>query len=134
MLRSLNEIIHYQLKGIVDEIGHCKDFLFDDQNWVVRYMIVDNHKWLPGGREVLISPISLGEPDWKNKQFPLLLSREGIEKSPLLEEHKPVSQQYETAFFNYYGYGYYWMGSGPWGAYTKPIARAKGICVLAMKS
>lgn len=120
MLRSLNEIIHYQLKGIVDEIGHCKDFLFDDRSWVVRYMVVDTKKWLSGGRKVLISPISLGEPDWQNQQFPVLLSRESIEKSPLLEEHKPVSQHYETAYFNYYGYGYYWMGSAPWGAYINP--------------
>lgn len=120
MLRSLNEIINYQLQGIDKDLGWCKDFLFDDRYWVVRYMVADTNKWLPGGRKVLVSPISLGEPDWTQKQFPVTLTREGIENSPPLEEHKPVSQQYETEFFNYYGYGYYWMGEGIWGSYTNP--------------
>lgn len=120
MLRSLNEITSYQLQGIDDEIGRCKDFLFDDRYWTVRYMVADTNKWLPGGRKVLISPISLGEPDWQAKRFPVLLTREGIENSPPLEEHKPVSQQYEIKLFDYYGYGYYWMGDGLWGTYTNP--------------
>jgi hypothetical protein len=120
MLRSLNEIINYRLQGIDDEIGWCKDFLFDDRFWVVRYMVADTNKWLPGGRKVVISPISLGEPDWQHQSFPIMLSRENIKNSPLLEEHKPLSMQYETELFNYYGYGHYWMGSGLWGAYTNP--------------
>jgi hypothetical protein len=120
MLRSLNEIVNYRLQGIDSDIGRCKDFLFDDRSWTVRYMVADTNQWLPGGRKILISPISLGEPDWQNQKFPIKLSREGIENSPLLEENKPVSQQYETAFFKYYGYGYYWMGDGLWGTYPNP--------------
>lgn len=120
MLRSLNELTGYQLQGIDDSIGRCKDFLFDDRRWVVRYMVADTHKWLPGGRKVLISPISLGEPDWQQHRFPILLSREGIENSPPLADHKPVSQQYETELFNYYGYSYYWMGGDIWGSFSNP--------------
>ncbi|MDP5212292.1 hypothetical protein ORJ66_04455 [Pseudoalteromonas tunicata] len=55
MLRSLNEIASFQLLGIDEEIGRCKDFLFDDQSWVIRDMLVDTNKWLPGGQKVLIN-------------------------------------------------------------------------------
>ncbi len=126
MLRNLNEITGYSLHATDGEIGRCKDFLFDDQRWVVRYMLADISAWLPGSKKTLISPISLGEPDWKTSQLPIALSRELIKNSPLLDEHKPVSREYEANFFDYYGYGYYWMGAGPWGAYTDPIALAKG--------
>ena len=36
-------------------IGSVKDFLFDDQSWKVRWMVVDTGNWLPG-RQVLIHP------------------------------------------------------------------------------
>ena len=120
MLRSLNEISRFQIQGSDEEIGQCKDFLFDDQLWVIRYMVVDTNKWLPGGRNVLISPISLGKPDWQQQQLPIKLTREQIKNSPSLDEHQPVSHQYEADLFKYYGYGYYWMGGGLWGSYPHP--------------
>ncbi|ATC96390.1 PRC-barrel domain-containing protein [Pseudoalteromonas tunicata] len=120
MLRSLNEIASFQLLGIDEEIGRCKDFLFDDQSWVIRYMLVDTNKWLPGGKKVLISPISLGEPDWEQHEFPINLTLERVKNSPSLEEHQPISHQYEVQLFKYYGYGNYWMGNDLWGTYPFP--------------
>jgi hypothetical protein len=58
MLRSIDSIIGYRLEATDGEFGRCKDFLFDDEKWVTRYMVVDTGKWLPG-RKVLISPISV---------------------------------------------------------------------------
>lgn len=120
MLRSLHEIMRFQLQGLDEEIGRCKDFLFDDKLWVIRYMVADTNKWLPFGRKVLISPISLGEPDWEQHKFPIHLTREEIKNSPSLDEHQPISHLYETELFKYYGYGYYWMNEGLWGTYPNP--------------
>ena len=36
-----------------------KDFLFDDQSWKIRWMVVDTGDWLPG-RKVLIHPSAIG--------------------------------------------------------------------------
>lgn len=124
MRRSLNEISGYHLQGIDAEIGRCKDFLFDDRHWVVRYMVADTHAWLPGGRKVLISPISLGEPNWEDKSLPIKLMREAIERAPSLDEHKPVSREDENKFFAHYGYGQYWTGAETWGAYAYPALLA----------
>ncbi|MBU2985655.1 PRC-barrel domain-containing protein [Saccharophagus degradans] len=122
MLRSLNEISGYNLEATDGDIGECRDFLFDDTQWTIRYMVADTHKWLPGGRKVLISPISLGEPRWANSALPVNLTREEIKNSPSIDEHKPVSRQYEAQFFRYYGYGFYWMGGGLWGTGPHPAA------------
>lgn len=124
MLRSLNDISRFNLQGTDEEIGKCKDFLFEDQFWVLRYMVVDTNLWLPGGRKVLISPVSLGKLDWTQHQFPINLTRDGVKNSPLLDEHQPISHQYETELFQYYGYGFYWMGGDLWGTYPHPTPLA----------
>lgn len=120
MLRSLNDISGYELQGSDEEIGRCKDFLFEDLLWVIRYMVVDTNLWLPFGQKVLISPISLGDPDWNNDVFPINLSLEQVKSSPSLEEHQPISHQYESELFKYYGYGYYWIGNDIWGSSSRP--------------
>lgn len=100
MLRSLNEIMHFQLQGIDEEIGCCKSFLFNDKLWVIPYMVTDTNKWLPGGLKVLISPISLCAPNWEQHQFSINLTREEIKNSPSLDEHRPISHLYEAELFN----------------------------------
>ena len=30
------------------KIGRCRDFLFDNEIWVISYMVGDTVKWLPG--------------------------------------------------------------------------------------
>jgi hypothetical protein len=119
MLRSLNEMLNYVLSATDHEIGRCRDFLFDDEHWTIRYMVADTHKWLPG-RKVLISPISLGEPEWGNQRFPVNLTKEQIENSPPLEEHEPVCRRYERKFSSYYLWPYYWEGEMAWGLTALP--------------
>ena len=49
------------------------------------------------------------------------LTRKQIEDSPSIESHKPVSRQYEEEYYRYYGWPYYWQGSGLWGMSGFPI-------------
>ena len=56
MLRSIKQLHGAKLGASDGEIGHVKDFYFDDQNWAVRYVVADTGSWLPG-RQVLISPM-----------------------------------------------------------------------------
>ena len=109
MLRSYNELKNYVLEATDGEIGRCKDFLFDDTNWIIRYMVADSRKWLPG-RKVLISPSFLDKPDWLWKRFPVNLSRQQIKECPPLETDQPVSRQYESRWSDHYGLPRYWLG------------------------
>jgi hypothetical protein len=107
MLRSVNDLVGYVLAAEDGEIGRCKDFLFDDLSWAVRYMVADTGKWLPG-RKVLISPIALGEPVARTRLFPVNLTRQQIEHSPPLAQDAPISRQFEASLFDHYGWAYYW--------------------------
>ena len=56
MIRSMRAMLHAELRALDGGIGRCKDFLFDDKTWTIRYMVADTRKWLPG-RKVFISPL-----------------------------------------------------------------------------
>jgi hypothetical protein len=119
MLRNIKEIINYALKAKDGEIGRCKDFLFDDEKWTIRYMVADTYKWLPG-RKVLISPISLGRPNWSTQRFYVALTRRQIQESPPLDENAPVSREYEKLYGSYFSMPPYWSGVDMWGNYPTP--------------
>ena len=114
MLQSIKKLIGDRLEASDGEIGHVKDFYFDDQNWVIRYVIVDTGTWVPG-RQVLLSPHAFGNFYQGGKLLPANLSRRQIENSPSIELHKPVSRQYEEDYYRYYGWPSYWQGGGLWG-------------------
>lgn len=120
MLHNLKERIGYGLQTTDDHIGKVKDFLMDDRSWAVRYLCIDTSKWLPLSRKVVISPISFQSFDVNEQQVCVDLTAEQVKNSPSIDEHKPISREYEELLFKYFGYGYYWMGPGVWGDYSQP--------------
>lgn len=120
MLRSIKHLYGEKLGSLDGEIGHVKDFYFDDQNWVVRYLVADTGSWLTG-RLVLLSPYSIGRLAHAGKVLPINLTRKQIEDSPAMGLHLPVSRQYEEEYHRYYGWPYYWQGDALWGMSGVPI-------------
>jgi hypothetical protein len=120
MLRSIKQLYGDKLGASDGEIGHVKDFYFDDQNWAIRYLVADTGSWLPG-RQVLLTPHSLGRLDQAGKVLRVNLTRKQIEDSPSIASHKPVSRQYEEEYYRYYGWPYYWQGDALWGLSGFPI-------------
>ena len=108
MLRSTQELFGYKIKSLDGQIGKVDDFYFDDQTWIVRYMVADTGGWL-SGRKVLILPSLLGQPDWASQNFPVSLTKHEIEKSPDIDLNKPVSRQHETHLYEYYKKVPYWL-------------------------
>lgn len=93
------------------DIGHVKDFYFDDRRWHVRYVVADTGSWLPR-RQVLLSPHASGPLEHEQTILRINLSRKQIEDSPPIDSHRPVSRQFETEYFRYYGWPVYWIGDG----------------------
>ncbi len=111
MWKKLADLTGYTIQTKDGEIGICNDFLFDDRTWMVRYLVVKTLRWLPG-RKVVISPVFLDEPDWPAKCFSVRLTKQQIEDSPPLDEHAPVSRQYEIAYHQFYTLPFYWVSNG----------------------
>jgi uncharacterized protein YrrD len=125
MLRSMKNLEDYAIRATDGIIGHVKDFYFDDQAWVIRYLVVDTGTWL-SSRKVLISPISIGHPDWTDRVLPVSITKEQVKNSPDIDTQKPVSRQHEIQYLGYYGYPYYWGGTGLWGDGIDPSMMMTG--------
>jgi hypothetical protein len=120
MLQSIKQLYGDKLRATDGEIGHVKDFYFDDQRWAIRYLLANTGTWLPG-RKVLISPHAIGPFHESGKLLSVNLTRQQVSDSPSIEEHQPVSRQYEEEYYRYYGWPHYWLGDGIWGMSGFPI-------------
>ena len=119
MLRNVKDLRGYAIRATDGVIGKVDDFYFDDEDWGIRYLVVDTGSWL-SRRKVLISPIAVGHAGWMARRLPVALTRTQVEHSPDIDTRKPVSRQHEAEYFRYYGYPYYWGGGGLWGMGAYP--------------
>jgi hypothetical protein len=103
MLFGLKELIGFSIQATDGEIGKISDLYFDDQDWVVRFMIDRTGSWLRG-RQVLISPASIEKTDWEQKHFYVSLTRVQVEQSPLVEVEKPLSRDIAQKLADYYNW------------------------------
>jgi sporulation protein YlmC with PRC-barrel domain len=117
MLSKAKSLEGYKLDSLDGEIGKVKEFYFDDRHWTVRYLVVDTGNWLVG-RQVLITPYALGYVNNREQHITIDLTKKQIEDSPSLNSDKPVSHQFEQAYYGYYGLPMYWRGEHAWGDYS----------------
>ena len=120
MLKYINDIYGTQVAATDGNIGHVRDFYFDDEKWIIRYMIVDTGNWL-SGRQVLLSPHAFDGFGPDGDAISVRLTKNQIENSPSIESHRPVTRQYERDYFHYYSWPPYWDNSGMWGVGGIPI-------------
>jgi len=111
MLRTFGTISDCKLQAKDGELGSVDDVLFDDEDWQVRYVVVDTGSWLPGKR-VLVAPssIRLIEPDEQRLRVDLTV--EQVRGSPELATDRPVSRQEEIALHKHFGWSPYWISVG----------------------
>ena len=116
MLDKVTTLKGYKLHSLDGEIGNVKEFYFDDHHWTIRYLVADTGNWLTG-RQVLISPYALAAVNKEGQYIAIDLTKKQIEDSPSLNSDKPVSRQFEEAYYGYYGWPNYWAGPYMWGPY-----------------
>ncbi|NDP20731.1 MAG: PRC-barrel domain containing protein [Paludibacter sp.] len=126
MLIKAKTLKGYKLDANDGEVGKVKDFYFDDQHWAIRYLIADTGNWLTG-KQVLISPYALISVNKEEENIGINLNKKQIEESPTLDSDKPVSQQFEEAYYGYYGFPTYWSGTYMWGAYPNIMRDSKEL-------
>ena len=107
MLWDASAIKGFTIEATDGPLGSVSDFLFDDDNWRIKWLVVDTGYWLPG-RLVLIHPRALGKPDASLRQFPVTLTKQQVTDSPSIATDQPVSQQMEARLYDYYGWDPAW--------------------------
>ena len=106
-LRSVREVEGYHIHGSDGEIGHVEDFIVDDEQWVVRYGLVNTRNWWPG-KKVIVAISWIGKVDWAERAVSVDLCREEIRNSPEFDLSRPVNREYERKLYEHYRRPGYW--------------------------
>jgi uncharacterized protein YrrD len=102
MLYELKALIGSPVVATDGETGSVRTFLFDDQTWKVRYLVVDVGNWLKR-RDVVLPITALDKPDWASKTCCAHLTMDQVRNSPDVDTEMPVSRQQELAMRDYFG-------------------------------
>lgn len=113
MLRRVESLAKCSVRATDGAIGRITDCYFDDQDWTVRYLVVDTEMWL--GWHVLIAPQAVSAIDWDGNTIDVGLSRAEVERSPRADLQHPLSRLYESEFYTHFGYPPYWDAPPSWG-------------------
>jgi hypothetical protein len=62
MLRSIQDLIGYDLLAEDGRFGKISDLYFDDEKWAIRFVEVSTGEWLPDSKVLIPLPV-LGQPD-----------------------------------------------------------------------
>jgi len=89
---SIRQLRGCTLSASDGDIGTVREFYFSDENWRVRYLVVDTGSWL-SGRSVLLIPHVLREVDAQADAVRVSLTKEQVRNSPPLDSDRPISRQ-----------------------------------------
>ncbi len=119
MFMSVKNLRRVPILAKDGNIGFHEQVFFDDEKWVIRYLVVDTGKHLDG-RRVLVSPIAVDALDLESNSLRIRMTREQVRRAPDIDTDQPVSRQKELEYNRYYGYAMYWRGAGLWGSAAVP--------------
>ncbi|MDA3888776.1 MAG: PRC-barrel domain-containing protein [Allgaiera sp.] len=80
-LRSIEAVTGYHLHATDGEIGHVSDFMIEDADWSVHFLVADTRNWWPGPH-VLISPRLVSQIRWTERLVYIDADRQKIKDGP----------------------------------------------------
>jgi hypothetical protein len=108
-LHSSEAVRGYHLDALDGELGHLDQFIVDDNDWTIRYMVAATRNWWPG-KKVLISPVWVESISWEESKVFVGLTQEAIQSGPEYNDSLPVTRGYEETLHHHFGRPPYWMG------------------------
>ena len=92
----------YHIHASDGEIGHVEDFLVEDTDWSIHFLVVDTKNWWPG-KKVLISPRSAQSINWGDRLVNLNVDRQWVKNSPTYDASTTIDGAYEKRLHDHYG-------------------------------
>lgn len=108
-LKSCNEIMGFSIESKNKTIGYLNNYLFDDESWEIRYLVVDTKNWLLKERKILLAIDWIEKFDWDQSVFVTDLKSKAIRESPVYNPGETLKRDYETKLFDHYHKPKYWL-------------------------
>ncbi len=107
-MRSVAEVKGYHVHATDGDIGHVENFLADDANWDIRYLVVATRNWLPG-KHVQLAPYAVRAIDWAERRIDVNVTREQVKSSPDWDPIALADQIAQQQYHRHFGWpGYGW--------------------------
>ena len=100
-LRSVSEVTGYHIHATDGDIGHCAEVLVEDDNWTLRYLVVNTSNWWMG-KKVLITPRIAKQIAWVDRAIHLGVDRDKIKSSPTYDPNQTVDCMLEDKIAQHY--------------------------------
>jgi sporulation protein YlmC with PRC-barrel domain len=101
-LRSTGEVKGYTIHATDGEIGKVTDFIVDDSNWKINYLVVDTGTWL-NSKNVLLPVGWIKEIKWDNQLVIVDVTMAQIENCPSYDSSELINEVDENNLFDFYG-------------------------------
>ena len=107
MLRTIKDFKGFSIGAHDGDIGEANDFIFDDIDWTIRYLVADTDRWPTGrkdgsGYTIRATDGEIAHVDRQNANVYVNLLRASIKIGPEFSPDKP-DREYETELYNHYG-------------------------------
>jgi sporulation protein YlmC with PRC-barrel domain len=100
-LRSSAEVHGYRIKAKDEEIGRVADFIIDQRDWSIRFLVINTGHWF-AHHHILVSPSWLLDIDWAYRSLSVNLTTRQIKTAPEYDSGKPITAKYEKKLFEHY--------------------------------
>jgi len=101
-LRSMKSVEGYDIHATDGDIGHLEDFLIEDIDWSIRYLVANTNSWWIG-HKVVVSPHIVEEIDWGGRLVSVKVDKATLKGSPAYGGLETIDRDREREFTTYYG-------------------------------
>lgn len=100
-LLSAEALTGYQVEAMDGTVGRLEDYLVEEADWSVRYLLLGARRWLPGRR--MAAPAErIQMVSWRHRLVTLRRFREEIRKAPGFLGPGSLSEEYSRALESHY--------------------------------
>jgi|SRR5690348_280231 len=101
-LRSFDEVKGYTIHATDGEIGKVTDYIVDDSDWRINYLVVDTGDWL-NSKNILLPAGWIKQVKWDNSIVIVNVTVEQVQNCPVFDPDQPLNAADEKILFDYYG-------------------------------
>lgn len=109
LLHRLSQIIGWHVRAHDGETGHVDEAIVDDEQWAIRYLVLDTSN-LPGGKPVLLPLELVASVDWRDRKVIADAGHRAIVESPKFELSQ-LNRDFENSLYEHYGRPGYWRAA-----------------------
>jgi hypothetical protein len=107
MLKPFQTLRGCTLAASDGEIGTVREFHFDDEHWIVRYLVIHTGVWFLG-KDALLSPRWIEKVSYDGAEVFVNLPRSIIKDAPAYDDAASLSRAFEQRLHDHFGRKGYW--------------------------